>query len=176
MLRSTVETLPEAIRAELEKRLIQGSFSDYTGLAEWLQEQGYEISRSAIWRHGKKFEDKLKALKIATDQAKAIAEASEDDAGALNDAIIRLVQTKMFDLLMELDSDDKNLPKIGQAVAKLSQAAVRQKKWQQEMGEKIRQEEREKAAETACESAKAAGASEDTVKAIRRDVLRMENA
>ena len=138
MLRTTVETLPAEIKFALEKKLIQGGFADYTGLAEWLNEQGFEISRSSVHRYGKKFEDRLSALKIATDQAKAIAEASEDDAGALNDAIIRLVQTKMFDLLMDLDVDDKSLPRIGQAVAKLSQSAVKQKQWQADMAEKIR--------------------------------------
>lgn len=168
MLRSTVETLPEDIRLELEKRLIQNSFSGYSEMSEWLAEQGFEISRSAVWRHGKKFEDRLRALKIATDQAKAIAEASEDDAGSLNDAIIRLVQTKMFDLLMDLDTEDKNLPKIGQAVAKLSQAAVSQKKWKQEMSEKIKAQ----AASAVEKEAKRQGASADTIDKLREAIMK----
>jgi hypothetical protein len=130
MQRSSVELLPEEVRRDLEKRLIQGGFSGYVALADWLGEQGFEISKSSVHRYGAKFEDRLRALKVATDQAKALVEASEDDAGAMNDAIIRLVQTKTFDLLVELESDDKSLPRIGQMVAKLAQAAVRQKQWQ----------------------------------------------
>jgi hypothetical protein len=133
MQRSKVELLPEEIRQELEQRLIKGGFSGYVGLAEWLNSLGYEITKSSVHRYSKnKFEDRLWAMKIATDQAKAIAEASADDAGELNDAIIRLVQTKMFELLVDLEVDDKSLPRIGQAVAKLGQASVRQKQWQAE--------------------------------------------
>jgi len=140
MLRSSVELLPEDVRQELERKLIRGGFADYVGLAEWLETKGFEISKSSVHRYGKKFEEKLRALKVATDQAKAIAEASEDDAGELNDAIIRLVQTKMFELLVDIELNDKSLAKIGQAVAKLSQAAVRQKKWAQEMEDKVRKQ------------------------------------
>jgi len=132
--------LPDEIRQALEQKLLRGGFSDYAGLAEWLAEQGFEISKSSVHRFGQNFEDRLRSLKVATDQAKAIAEASEDDAGAMNDALIRLVQTKTFELLVELETSDKNLPKIGMMVAKLARAAVQQKKWQTEAEEKIRQQ------------------------------------
>jgi len=165
--------LPDEVRQELEKRLIQGGFAGYVELAEWLNEQGFEISKSSVGRYGKNFKNRLQALKVATDQAKAIVEASEDDAGAMNDAIIRLVQTKTFELLVELEADNKDLPRIGQMVAKLAQAAVRQKKWQQEMEGKIREKALEEAANTVGESAKQAGISDETILKIRRDVLRM---
>ena len=171
MLKSTVATLPDELRSKLEAELIRRGFSDYSGVTDWfnelLKDEGYVVSRSAVYRHGSKFEDRLNALKIATDQAKVIAKASEDDAGALNDALIRLVQTKMFEVLIDLDADDKNLSKIGQAIAKLSQAAVRQKKWQQEMGEKIRKEALEEAAEKV---GKNKNIAPETLKAIREDI------
>jgi len=167
MQRSSVELLPEDVRQGLEKRLIQGGFSDYAGLAEWLSEQGYEISKSSVHRFGKNFEDRLGALKVATDQAKAIAEASGDDAGAMNDAIIRLVQTKTFELLVELEVDNKSLPRIGQMVAKLAQAAVRQKKWQTEMESKVR----EKALEDAANAIE--GIEKKTKKSLDAETLRV---
>jgi len=166
MQRSSVELLPDEVRQELEKRLIQGGFAGYVALAEWLNEQGFEISKSSVHRYGTKFEDRLRALKVATDQAKAIAEASEDDAGAMNDAIIRLVQTKTFELLVELETDDKSLPRIGQMVAKLAQAAVRQKKWQTETESKVR----EKALEEAAEAVEK-GATAEQIRALREQYL-----
>jgi hypothetical protein len=171
MQRSSVELLPEEIRQELEKRLIQGGFAGYANLAEWLAENGYEISRSSVHRYGKKFEDKLRALKVATDQAKAIAEASEDDAGAMNDAIIRLVQTKTFELLVELEADEKSLPRIGQMVAKLAQAAVRQKKWQTDMEEQIRAKALEDAAEAVEAAAAEKGFNTEQAEFWRQKVL-----
>jgi hypothetical protein len=166
MQRSSVELLPEEVRRELEKRLIRGGFAGYVALAEWLGEQGFEISKSSVHRYGKKFEDRLQALKVATDQAKAIAEASEDDAGELNDAIIRLVQTKMFELLVDLEVDDKSLPRIGQAVAKLGQAAVRQKQWQAEQANKVREKTLEEAAQAVEQ-----GATAEQIRALREQYL-----
>jgi len=171
MLRSSVETLPDEIRQELEKRLIQGGFAGYVELAEWLSEQGFEISKSSVHRYGKKFEDKLRALKVATDQAKAITEASEDDAGAMNDALIRLVQTKTFELLVELEAEDKSLPRIGQMVAKLAQAAVRQKKWQAENEAAARKRALEDAAKAVGTAAAEQGLSNEQAEFWRKKVL-----
>jgi len=171
VLRSSVELLPDEVRQELETRLIQGGFSGYVELAEWLNEQGFEISKSSVHRYGKKFEDKLRALKVATDQAKAIAEASEDDAGAMNDAIIRLVQTKTFELLVELNADDKALPRIGQMVAKLAQAAVRQKRWAKEMEGKVIKQTQENAARAVEKEAKRQGTSAKTIDALRAAIM-----
>ena len=39
--RSKVSKLPDAIQRELEQRLIANGFSDYDGLAAWLDEQGF---------------------------------------------------------------------------------------------------------------------------------------
>ena len=82
--RSKVQLLPEATRQVLEQRLIAGGFAGYEALAEWLAEQGFAISKSALHRFGSKFEDRCQALKIATDQARAIVEGSPDDDGAMS--------------------------------------------------------------------------------------------
>ncbi len=163
--------MPDEVRQELEKRLIQGGFAGYVDLAEWLNEQGFEISKSSVGRYGKNFKNRLQALKVATDQAKAIVEASEDDAGAMNDAIIRLVQTKTFELLVELEADNKDLPRIGQMVAKLAQAAVRQKKWQQEMEGKIREKALEEAAQAVGAAAAEQGLNNEQAEFWRKKVL-----
>jgi len=171
MLRSSVELLPDEVRQELETRLIQGGFSGYVELTEWLNEQGFEIGKSSVHRYGKKFEDKLRALKVATDQAKAIAEASEDDAGAMNDALIRLVQTTFFNALVNLKLDEKNMAKIGTAVARLSQAAVRQKRWAKEMEGKVIKQTQENAARAVEKEAKRQGTSAKTIDALRAAIM-----
>ncbi|WP_230472492.1 phage protein Gp27 family protein, partial [Kingella kingae] len=43
-----MELLPENVRREFERRLIENGFANYTDLAAWLNEQGYQISRSAV--------------------------------------------------------------------------------------------------------------------------------
>lgn len=98
--RSSLLELPDDLRKQLNARLVAKGFSNYDGFAQWLNNEletrGLElrVSRSAIHRHGQKFEDKLETLRVATEQAKAISEGAEDDEGTMNDALIRLIQTK----------------------------------------------------------------------------------
>jgi len=133
--RSSILQLPEDLRRELNARLVSQGFADYDGMESWLAgelvERGLEITvtRSSIHRHGQKFEVKLEKLRVATEQARAIAEGSEDDAGALSEALLRMVQTKTFDVLMDMEDGDKNIHKIGLTVARLARASVNQKKW-----------------------------------------------
>ena len=61
--RSSMETLPENVRREFERRLIENGFANYTELAEWLNTQGFQISRSAAYRYGSKIERRLRAIK-----------------------------------------------------------------------------------------------------------------
>jgi hypothetical protein len=163
--RSKVTCLPEGIRAELDKRLITTGFSDYSALEAWLQEQGFEISRSAIHRYGQEFEEKIMAIKVATEQAKAIAEAAGDEEGAMNEALIRLIQQKSFDVLVKLQGD-ADLPKMGTMIARISHAAVSQKKWMTEIREKTKA-----TADDVVKIAKKGGLTEAQAQEIKSKIL-----
>lgn len=163
--RSKIITLPDPVLAELNQKLLAGKFCDYSALAEWLQAQGFAISRSALHRYGQNFEERLAAITMATEQAKAVAEAAKDDEGNMNEALIRLVQTKAFEALTDAE-DAQSLPKMGVMIAKLSKASVDQKKWTREMREKARQ-----AADDVAKTVKAGGMSESTAKEIRQRIL-----
>jgi len=169
--RSKITKLPDVIKRELDKRLITGSFSDYRKLSDWLQEQGFEISRSAINRYGQAFEDRLAAIKVASEQARAVSEAVGDNEGVMNDALISLVQEKAFDVLVNLQTADpvafaKIFPKMGIMVAKLSKASVDQKKWMSEAKGKAKD-----AAEEVVKAVKKSGMSEKTAEEIRKKIL-----
>lgn len=169
--RSKVDLLPDAVRTELEQRLIASSFSNYQSLAEWLQEQGFEIHKAAVHRFGQKFEERVRALKAATDQARAIVEASPDDDGAMNEALMRLSQQKAFDLLLELelDPDEIDFTKLMRAVSDMNRSSVALKKYSAEV--------KARAAATAdrvAEKLKAAerkGMSAEVAAEIRREIL-----
>lgn len=138
--RSAVMSLPQSVREELDQRLVRTGFSGYVALAEWLGEQGFEISKSTLHRYGSEFEEKLGALRVATQQAQAIAEAVGDDENALGDALVRLTQQKAFEVLMRLnveDVQDIDLPKLSRAISDLNRSAVQQKKWQIETRDKV---------------------------------------
>jgi hypothetical protein len=180
--RPAIEALPEAVRKWLDQALAQGNFSGYEQLEVELKNRGFQIGKSSIHRYGQKLERKLAAIKASTQAAAAIAEAAPDDADLRSAAVISLVQTEVFDVLVtlqeaEVETDPaERLKLLGQAaksIAELSRASVNQKKWQTQVEAQVRADERAKAAEAATSSAKAAGVSAETIAIIRRDVLGM---
>jgi hypothetical protein len=99
-------------------------------LSGWLKEQGFEISKSSLHSWGQIFEERLGALRKVTQQARAIVAENPDDDGAVNDALIRLVQEKAYGALMDMEIDPEkiDLPKLMRVIADLSRASVSQKR------------------------------------------------
>lgn len=163
MRRSAVSQLPEAVRCELEQKLISNSFSKYTELAAWLNENGYEVSRSSVHRYGSQFESRIEAIRLSTEQAEALVAASPDDAGAVADASLRLAQERLFQVLLAAESGDlKELATAARALAETARA-----------GTTIRQERRkaiQEAVKAAGNEGRKRGLSADTVAAIRRAI------
>lgn len=168
MQRSKIELLPDEVLAELNERLVKGRFSGYEALAAWLKEKGFEIGKSSLHRYGQKFEDKLAALKVATDQARAVVDASPDDDGAMNEALMRLIQEKLFSILRDMNVDPKriNVSSLVRAVAEFTRANVAHRKYREHV------RERSKAAAANIEKiAKKGGLSKGAVAEIRREIL-----
>lgn len=146
--RSKITLLPPEIKAKLDRLLIERSFSDYDGLVAWLNGElaalGLELtfSRSGLHYYGQAFEEKVQAIKIATEQARAITDAVGDDAGMMGEALTNLCQEKAFQVLVkmhEIDPEDVDFNKLTVAIAKLNKTAVDQKKWQREIKDKAAQ-------------------------------------
>lgn len=175
--RSKITQLPPEIKEKLDRLLIERGFSGYDGMADEINAEleacGLEISlsRSGLHRYGQEFEAKCEAIRIATEQAKAIVSVVGDDEGDMNEALIRLIQQLSFDILIKNEDADiaTLLPKMGVMVAKLSKASVDQKKWAAE----ARKKAFEDAATAIEETAKQEGVSTETIARIRRDVLMM---
>ncbi|MGO2713241.1 MAG: Terminase [Pseudomonas helleri] len=165
--RSKVAGLPKPVKAWLDKALAENGFSEYETLAAELSAQGFSISKSALHRYGQDFESKLSALKMASEQARAVVAAAPDEEGAVNEALMRLVQEHLFKILMA-DGKSFDLPKVAKAVAELGKASIAQKKWQTEYREKA-----EAAASRVEKIAKKGGLNQATVDEIRREILGM---
>lgn len=126
--RSKVEQMPPEVKAWLDRALVDNNFSEYEALSAELKERGFDISKSALNRYGQTFEQRLSALKMASEQAKAIVEATPDDEGAVSDALMRLVQERLFNLLLA-EEGKVDLPKAAKAIAELAKATIAQKKF-----------------------------------------------
>lgn len=124
--RSKVLDLPAETRAELDMRLITGGFRGYEALEAWLGERGFTLGKSSIHRYGSRLEERVNALKVATDQAKALVEASPDQAGDMSEALMRLMQERLFSVLMEMevDADKVDLAKIAKAFAPIIRSDI----------------------------------------------------
>lgn len=163
--RSKIEGLPPAVKAWLDAALVEGNFSGYEQLEAELKMRGYNIGKSSIHRYGSQFEERLAALKVSSEQARAVVTAAPDNEGAVNEALMRLVQEHLFKLLMSSEGEF-DLPKVARAVADLGRATVTQKKWQAEVREKA-----QTAAEAVTQVAKKGGLSAEAVDTIRREIL-----
>ena len=129
--------LPPEVRQWLEGELIRRGFSDYTQVTDELNRRLSDAgadaaSRSAVHRFGSKVEERIQGLKRATEIARAVASEAGDDEGALSDALIRLMQDKLFNAAMELELDPEEMKAttLARAIADLARASVQQKKHQ----------------------------------------------
>lgn len=168
--------LPTEVRERLERRLIELGFSNYDALIEelngWIEESGAEsVSRSALYRFGSKFEERVSMLKRSTEMAKTLANEIGDDSALLGDAVIRMAQSQLFDLLMQfqLDPDEESMGRITHAIASLSKASVQQKKHLLD----TREQDRKKLAELERQSAggkEKSGLDPETLRRIREEI------
>lgn len=172
--RSKIARLPKAVKAWLVDALIEGNFSDYELLEAELKAQGYAIGKSAIHRFGQNMERRLEAVRASTDAARMIADAAPDDADQRSAAVISLVQTDIFNVLLSLQEVEGAAPEerlkvmgsAARAIADLSRASVTQKKWQAEVRTKAAA-----AADAVVDLAKRGGLSAAALDTIRRDIL-----
>lgn len=152
--RNSVGQLPLAVREWLDQELVEGNFSGYQLLEEALREKGFAISKSAIHRHGQKIERRMAAIKASTEAARLITESARDNQDARSEAVIALVQTELFESIINLqDATEEEIDpaeRIGllssaaKNIATLSRASVNQKKFRLEEQARIEREAREK--------------------------------
>ena len=180
--RSKILSMPKDLQEELNSRLVSEGFRNYEDLSEWLNDElearGMElrVSHMAVHRHGEKFESKLEALRLATDQAKALAEGAQDDEGAMGDALVRLVQEKLFTLLMdmgEIDPKKVNISGLLKGIAQITRASVTQKKWMAEVRVELERKKSALAEEVSSITAEA-GLSEEDAGIIKAKILGLE--
>lgn len=166
--RSAVIALPKEVKEWLDKALIEGNFSGYEALEEELTGRGFAISKSGIHRYGKEFKERIEGIRKSTEMAKMLAAEAGDDEGALNDALVRILQDKLFNVVMDLKVDPAkiNVASLSKSIADLARASISQKKFMAEVKNKAKS-----AADNIKDKAKKGGLSEDVIRQIEEQVL-----
>lgn len=174
--RSSMELLPENVRREFERRLIENGFANYTELAAWLNEQGFQISRSAVHRHGYKIQRRLQAIKESTEAAKLIVANADDENDSRSEALMALLQNQLFEALIDISEKDSEelapearfdlLSEGGKRIAGLISASTRLKEYQNKVKSRALA-----AADEVAKAVKKGGLSDDTAEQIRKQIL-----
>lgn len=103
---SSIKTLPEEIRADLDKRLAEGRFT-LDSLVEFLEESGHTISRSALGRYSKQFDQVASKLRESREVAAAFARelgtVPNDEMGQM---LTELVHTLTFKVSLAKTEDE----------------------------------------------------------------------
>lgn len=88
---SSVDRLPQFIRAKIDRRLMDNGFGDYIAIAEELRAQGFKkISKSALARYGKELKSRVQVGR-AKEQLAAAGVSADLAAELLDDATLVVV-------------------------------------------------------------------------------------
>ena len=167
--RSKVEQLPKAVKEWLDKALVEGNFSGYEALAEHLKGLGHDLSKSGLHRYGADFERSLRAIKLATEQARAVNEAASDDGNDLSDALLRVVQEKAFTALTKMSEEDTKRLSFA-SLAKIASESGFASTTVKEFRAKTREKAKVAASEVAA-IVKKAGLTNEAAKEIQAKIL-----
>ena len=171
-----IKRLPDDLKDKLDRLLSDGTLHSCRQLAKWLGENGFAISHAAIHKYGQKFERRLEAVRIATEQARVVCESFKDDDQQMQSALLRLVQTRVFEVLSAANERPKttrakaatpapppltpvNISGLARSVSGLVRAEVEHLKWRERTraalaaaGSKLEEARREGLSETMADS------------------------
>ncbi len=91
--------MPADLKERFDALIGDGTFHTSLQLKKWLGDNGFEISSRSIRQYGENFERRLDAIRMATEQARIVCEEFKDDDAKMQTALLRLVQTRLFELL-----------------------------------------------------------------------------
>lgn len=178
---SKIATLPEELRAWLQRAIVDRGYGDIVGLTEELNAMckaggvAITIGKSAVGEESKRVKRAQESIRATTEAARLIAEASPDDADQRSAAAMALVQSEMFELLLDVREAEgvqdpvermAMMDKAALALSRLSRARVNQARWAVDVSERAKA-----AADQVSKLARQGGLSEATVATIRASIL-----
>jgi hypothetical protein len=159
--RSRIETeLPVELRQQLNRVLLEGA--TYDEAAAFLNDKGYDISRSSVGRYGKEFFEAYQKIVQFEDQSRALTSATEKGM-PMEEAVGKMLLQKVMAALVDGSADVLEVPRLISDVAKLQRSHVAMAQWKREI---------EKRADAAVENIKTKSKTidPDTLKIIKEEI------
>lgn len=185
--KSSISRLPVEIKSYIEAMLATGAqtldelISDLQDRYPAEAKAGTLPSRSAVGRYGQKLDRRLSAIRASTEAAKLIQAQAGDDKDARSEALTALVQTELFEAILNLqEADDEETDAEGRVamlsaaaknIATLTRSSVNLKKFQAEVEEAARKKLLEEQQANLQKIAKTQGMSQDQLDFWIKDFL-----
>lgn len=182
--KSSIDLLPAETVADLKARMLSGKFT-LDDLTDWLNEQGFEISRSAVGRYSMRVEEIGVHMRESQQMAEALAAqvGPSFKDGTQHRMLVDILSTLAFRVMTHAVAGDKETGQGGGAsaqdlhfMARTLKDIASASKITDERERAIARIAREEAAERVEEAARASGLSADVVSSIKFAVLGVETS
>lgn len=181
--KSTISRLPADVKSYIEGRLAAGRMTLDELIADLhqrfpAQQQAGDLpSRAAVHRYGQKLERRLSAIRASTEAAKIIQAQAGDNSDARSEALTALIQTELFEAILNLqEADDPDadpsdrvgmLSTAAKNIATLTRSSVNLKQFQSKVEADTRAQVLAEQRAKLDAMGNKGGVTEDTKKAIR---------
>jgi len=158
------DELPQELKREVDRLLVEGNVT-YDDIKAFLEEKGYDISRSAIGRYGKEFLASYQRLRVIEEKSRALV-SEAGDGMVLEEAAAQIFAQKIVEAQLLEGFDVLENPRLIADFAKLQSSTVARERFKRELKEKV-----EKTAESVVRTARQGGLSDEKAEEIRRKIL-----
>lgn len=181
--KSSIDRLSEDVKSHIERRIAEGRMTLdelITELRETFPDEASEgglPSKSAVHRYGQKLERRLSAIRASTEAAKIIQAQAGDDKDARSEALTALIQTELFEAILDMqeanDEEVDSAERVGvlstaaKNIATLTRSSVNLKQFQAKVEEDTRKRMLEEQRAKLDAMGSKGGVTEDTKRAIR---------
>lgn len=181
--KSSIDRLSAEVKGHIERRIAEGRMTLDELIAELRATfpdeaaEGELPSRTAVHRYGQKLERRLSAIRASTEAAKIIQAQAGDDKDARSEALTALIQTELFEAILdmqeatgdELDAGDRvgMLSTAAKNIATLTRSSVNLKQFQAKVEDDTRKRLLEEQRAKLDAMGSKGGVTEDTKRAIR---------
>ncbi|SKC68417.1 phage protein Gp27 family protein [Maledivibacter halophilus] len=138
-IRSKIDELPENLKEKVNEQISDTRYT-YLEISQFLKEQGYDISKSAVGRYALRTNNATKRLIEAQEQAKALVNVVKNNPDVdYTEATMQMLMGGLTEKLATAQEEFDAMPldKAGRLIVALSRTKVYKEKVKQDMKQRI---------------------------------------